>query len=445
MSHVDHLHHIDHAPEMADDLAAIAACLDEWGIALVDDWDERSLFNPTLPALGQCDALVTSSKLDGVLVLDLKTGSIKPLDCAMQLACYAGATHEARLVDGAVELVPLPFDIRTDVGLILHAPWGKGKASIVVVDLIEGRRLAELAIAAHQETLDSGRVVIKDVPAKASKERETPQLDEPAGDSRAIELVEGPSGVLVTGTPAPSLHARIGDLRRRAKLLVEQGVITTDDARDFMVKQDIPPLNQPDLQTGTDVDTWENWITTLEMALDAGARLPGIVERLEALPVDLYAHVERLSKEATPPVPNLTKPDDVTGPDLDRLEAIMAPVELLHAERVAQVTQALSGMYPAEADEIVEWACEQLDGELRRQLATLDNLEAERVLALCATYAVDDLPKALRDLGPAKDVIATARRLAERHQIAPLPKSGRDVAVDRVLAGLVLTQHTESN
>lgn len=37
MSHADHLHLIDHAPEMADDLAAIAACLDEWGIELVDD------------------------------------------------------------------------------------------------------------------------------------------------------------------------------------------------------------------------------------------------------------------------------------------------------------------------------------------------------------------------------------------------------------------------
>lgn len=457
-------------PEMPDecaaDIAAVRAVIDEWGIKLVDDWDERQFLNVDLPTCGQADAIVTSSKLDGHIILDAKTGRFKPLDCAIQLSAYAGSTHEAVLVDGTVELRPLPFDIRTDVGLILHAPWGEGTARIIAVDLIEGRRLAELAIAAHAETLNSGRVVIKELGSLRPAAQVEP-TDGAAGEDVAIAAPAAPSlhahmgdlrrrgGVLVEQNVRPlphvSLHAHIGDLRRRGGDLVEQQVITADDAKAFMARHDVPPLSKPDEHTADTVDLWEDWITTLEMSLDAGARLPGIVERLEALPVDLYAHVEMRSKEATPPVPHLAN-GKATGPDLDRLEAILAPVELLHAERVAQVTQALdaANLTIPEERAAIEWACEGRELSLphltiNEGVRQLDNLEAERVLALCESYRHDDLPAALAALGPARPVIATARQLAERHQI-PAPKSGRDIASDRILAGLVLIHHnTESN
>ena len=403
-------------PECRDDIWSIAVTISQWGLELVDGWDERFVISHDLGTGGSCDAFVTSGAFEGVVVLDVKTGQLKPLDCAMQLAAYANGTHSW---DGVNDPEPLPFEIRTDIGLVLHAPWGNADARIVVLDLVEGRRLAELAIAAHRETLDSGRVVIKDVPPSAPNTAAAPQID--------------PSG-------GPSLHARVGLLRRRAKILVEQGLLTGDEATKMLADTGVPPLTKPDEQTADTLDVWEGFIATVELGLSTYGRTEDYLRRLRALPVDLLAHAETAAKELEPPVPNLTT-GKVTGPDLDRLEAVLAPIELLHAERFATVTQHLSGVDEWEA--IVGWATEQRD-EPTISIADLNNLEAERVIALCATYRVDDLEAAIRNIGTAAQAKAIAKTVTDRHQI-PMPTSARAIASDRVLAGLVLTHNTESN
>jgi hypothetical protein len=176
------------------------------------------------------------------------------------------------------------------------------------------------------------------------------------------------------------------------------------------------------------------------------------MRRLKALPVDLLAHAEMRAKELDPPVPNLTT-GKVTGPDLDRLEAVLAPIELAHAERVATVSQHLSELDDGEPLSVLLWATEDRnDGQGLEPLTTavdsvitsLDNLEAERVIALCATYRIDDLEAAIRNIGTAAQAKAIAKTVTERHQI-PMPTSARAIASDRVLAGLVLTHNTESN
>jgi hypothetical protein len=407
-------------PEMPDecqaDIDAIRAVLDEWGIVLVDGMDEVQLFTPPLPGCGQADAIVTSTKVGpGRIVADAKTGSFKPLDAAIQMSVYAHATHTCQLVDDAVQLTELDEPFRADIGLVLHAPYGKGQARIIAVDLIEGWRLAQLAVAAHRETLDSGRVVIKDLPPSAPTAAKTPQIDPPAG---------------------PSLHARVGDLRRRAKVLAEQGLLTSDEAMKMCADTGVPPLTQPDQQTADTLDVWEGFVATVELGLSTYGRTDDYLRRLKALPVDLLAHATMRAKELDPPVPNLTA-GKVTGPDLDRLEAVLAPIELVHAERVATVTQHLAELDDGADVAVVEWATEGRDTPSTTVL-DLDNLEAERVIALCHTYTIDDLEQAIRQIGTAAKAKAIAKQVAARHQI-PLPTSARAIASDRVLAGLVLT------
>ena len=226
---------------MAADIEAIRNTFVAWGLRCVDGWDERFVICHDLPTGGTADAFVTCDTLDGVIVADVKTGSVKPLDCAIQLAAYAHSTHSW---DGVNDPEPLPFQIRTDIGLIIHAPWGKGQCTIIAVDLVEGYRLAQLAVAAHKETLNSGRVVIKDLTPYA----DTPAVS-PSADSQPVGVNE-----------------RISGLRQRAKHLTEQGVIDVDQARTLMAEQDLPPLSDPDAHSPDTVDAWEQWIATCELA-----------------------------------------------------------------------------------------------------------------------------------------------------------------------------------
>ena len=428
-------------PEMPEgceaDLAAIRAELDAWGIKLVDGMDEVQLFSPYLPACGQVDAIVRCERLDGrPVVLDHKTGSFKPLDCAIQLAAYAQATHLATLdAAGAVQLETLPFELGADVGLVLHAPWGKGTARIVPVDLVEGWRLAHLAVAAHRETLDSGRVVIKDLGSRVP-----PRTVEPSSEAPGPVPASPP----VPAPRTPTLTGRIGDLRRRLGRIVEQGAATKDEVVALMTEAGLPPLTDIDAQTADTVDNWQGIVMVLEMALapeDLADRIADTLARLRALPVDLLAHAEIQAKELDPPVPNLES-GKATALDLDRLDAVLAPIEMAHAERVATVTRHLADHDEAEADSIVIWATEQRE-HTSTDVATLDNLEADRVIALCAAYAAGDLVEALKATGTPKQLLDIARPLAEAHEL-PRPRSGRDIASDRLLAGLVLTHTTNT-
>ncbi len=427
----------DMPPECQADVDAIRRTVDEWGIELVDDWDERQVIDLELPACGAPDAYVRVRKLgEGIFVIDPKTGSIKPWDHSLQLAVYANSTHE---LTPALDVVPIPFQFRTDIGLILHAPWGKGTCDIVALDLVEGWRLAKLAVAAHNETLNSGRVVIKNVEGLAVTPANPPASS--TGASVGQEDAPEASGSNTPPTaPVLRITERIGDLRRRAKHLTEQGVITPDDARALMAEHNLPALSDPDTHTTATVDMWEGWIATCELALDAGQRLPRIIERLKALPIDLFAHAEQAAKNLTPPVPQLID-GNPTSRDLDRLEVVLADVELLHAERVTQVTQALSEHDSDTASSLLDWACENADEA--PGIDRLDNLQAARVLALCETYRHDDLAAALKPIG-ARESVNIARPLAELHQI-PVPTKGADIAADRLLAGLVLTHNKGTN
>jgi len=431
-------------PEMPEgceaDLAAIRVELDAWGIELVEGMDEVQLFSPHLPACGQADAIVRCERLDGrPIVLDHKTGSLRPLDCAIQLAPYAQSTHLASLGgDGAVQLEALPFELGTDVGLVLHAPWGKGTARIVPVDLVEGWRLAHLAVAAHRETLDSGRVVIKDLGSRVPFRTVEPSSEAP-GPVPASPPVPAPR--------TPTLTSRIGDLRRRLGRIVEQGAATRPEIVALMTEAGLPPLTDIDAQTDDSVDNWEGIVMVLEMALapeDLADRIADTLARLRALPVDLLAHAELRAKELDPPVPNLES-GKATALDLDRLDEVLAPIEMAHAERVAVVTRHLAEFDEVEADGIVIWATDQRDDyeSSTTDVHSLDNLEADRVIALCATYAADDLVEALKATATPKQLLDIARPLAEAHEL-PRPRSGRDIASDRLLAGLVLTHNTNT-
>lgn len=451
--------------EMAADIASVRAAIDEWGLELVDGWDERFVINHELGTGGSCDAFVACGRLGGAIVaLDVKTGQLKPLDAAMQMSCYSGAT-ESWEPEGEPE--PIPFDIRTDIGLVLHVPWGKGAAKVVALDLVEGRRLAALAIAAHTETLDSGRVVIDDPetwqPAEVAV---TPNDDSPGVSAIAdeVEASEDDKGVQVvmtlnghgertvaaieqaandtmpfkvrTNLDTARLSVRIGDLRARLARIVDQGAATKDEIGALMKEAGLPSLAKPDEQTTDTVDNWEGIVTALELALepeDLEQRTATMIDRLQRLPVDLMAAAKAAAAALDPRPPNLAT-GRATALDLDRIDAIVRPLELQHAERIAQVTQALSELAEDEAAQVVAWCCEQRN-ELFADtipIESLDNLEAERVVALAWWYANDEGRGMQAPIFP-DDAI----EVAQLHGL-PVPDSLADLANDRVLTALVM-------
>lgn len=118
------------AGELKDWATRYGTLLDDHAIEI--KMREVVLVNLTLGYAGTCDALL---RYLGVRrVGDVKTGSAGWFDQAMQLAAYANA--EYAFIDG--QLVPLPDDLDTETGLILHVPVEDGAdASVIAMPLAD--------------------------------------------------------------------------------------------------------------------------------------------------------------------------------------------------------------------------------------------------------------------------------------------------------------------
>lgn len=103
---------------------------------------EQFVANDALMSAGSFDMLVDLGPQIGVVVGDIKTGTIKPCDVAVQLAVYAGGEVYDPETD---QRTPLPERLNTDVGLLVHIPAGQAKTDLYLVDLIAGRQAARVA------------------------------------------------------------------------------------------------------------------------------------------------------------------------------------------------------------------------------------------------------------------------------------------------------------
>ncbi len=114
------------------------------------------------------------------------------------------------------------------------------------------------------------------------------------------------------------------------------------------------------------------------------------------------------------------------------------------AERLAQLVNHLSPLSEADAAAYVAWATEMRDEPLTAatadSLATLDDLEAERVMALAELHeaGIADLVAHLVDVtGSKSKALATGKKMAALHDL-PNVASTADIANDRMLTALVV-------
>lgn len=112
------------------------------GIPVVEGQSELFVANDALGAAGTFDAIHQHPAF-GRIVGDKKTGKLKPLECAVQMAVYAGGDLYDVETD---QRAPLELDNR-DWGLIIHIPVGQGRTDLYMVDLRIGRAAAMLAMA----------------------------------------------------------------------------------------------------------------------------------------------------------------------------------------------------------------------------------------------------------------------------------------------------------
>jgi hypothetical protein len=84
---------------------------------------------------------------------DIKTGTLHPLACAIQLALYAGGEHYA-LDEHGNYFVRTPFEVDAMAAIIAHIPKGLGKCELYEVDLDLARGHADLAAAVRAARRD---------------------------------------------------------------------------------------------------------------------------------------------------------------------------------------------------------------------------------------------------------------------------------------------------
>lgn len=91
---------------------------------------------------------------DGTYVIgDLKTGKVgyDPKEMFAQLAVYAEGVNEVGVYDVAAECWErFPFEVRTDLGLIVHLPAGEAECTVYLADLEVGRHHVEFCAAVRQ-------------------------------------------------------------------------------------------------------------------------------------------------------------------------------------------------------------------------------------------------------------------------------------------------------
>jgi hypothetical protein len=129
-----------HAPEvLRSDVEAYAAAMDKANLSVIAT--EQFVVNDMLKVAGTFDHLV-STGTGCPIVLDKKTGKIRFLSQAVQIAVYAtGSLYDIE----TGERSPIHPDIDTSIGLLAHIPLGQAACSIYPVDLESAYAAAHLA------------------------------------------------------------------------------------------------------------------------------------------------------------------------------------------------------------------------------------------------------------------------------------------------------------
>jgi hypothetical protein len=152
------------------DIDAYCQTLVAHQVTIHREWVERVVVIPQLGAAGTLDRLVTLNGANSLRVADLKTGkeaSTYVNETALQLACYANASHVWRHSTDDIKrdrygryLLPDPAEspedydpmpaVDTDHALLIHLPVGEGVCTLHEVDIKAGKEAVRLAMSVRE-------------------------------------------------------------------------------------------------------------------------------------------------------------------------------------------------------------------------------------------------------------------------------------------------------
>lgn len=128
------------------DIAAYTAKLREAGVRILPELMEGVVVVRSLKVAGRFDRVVEIDGYDLPLIADLKTGSIdfSIPTIATQLALYANADE---LYDPATDTCSPMVEVDTKRALIIHLPAGQARCELVLVDIEQGWKAAQMCAA----------------------------------------------------------------------------------------------------------------------------------------------------------------------------------------------------------------------------------------------------------------------------------------------------------
>ena len=460
-------------------VTAYRQALDAAGIQTSPRWVERFVVLDDWQVAGTFDRLVRLP--DGRLVIaDLKTGAdlrYSWRSIAVQLAVYA----HGLLYDDDGTRSPLPDALDPTIGVVMHLPAGEERCELYEVDLVAGWEAAEHSMWARTWRKANVARKITAVEQRASQGPSAPAVQGAAGD---------PSTPAAPADPAPlaaqrDAHRR-GLLVARCRWLAEHQPAFTP-ALKALWPAGLPTLASSYAHTATELDAIEDAVVAaaahveapfeprpdqpppeprLRIVTDAPAGDPfdglngqppdlapadvcdALVARLAALPPDLLADVEVPLKAAG--VPNLRSGRATLG-HVDQIEARLAKVEPLYAERAAAVAALLDGMSQAEMAQLAYWATNgrrTLDRLTEGDVYTLEALVDCIGQGLTVTFDqsgeaafdvdADELTRRLLAAHTTKAAVLAAAKSAADALDVPAPRSTAQVAADAALAARVL-------
>lgn len=142
---------------------------------------EAIVVNRALGVAGTTDRIGVTGQRS--VVADIKTGSLDyaALAIAIQIAAYAHADEVFDATTG--ELTPMP-DVDRETGLIIHLPAGEGRCSLYEVDLVEGWKLAQLAVEVRDARSRGKRkgALLRPAPERAATSDEPRHVSESVAD-----------------------------------------------------------------------------------------------------------------------------------------------------------------------------------------------------------------------------------------------------------------------
>jgi hypothetical protein len=140
-SYADQLGEVAPPEAMCSDVQAYADALAAHGITV--ESLGRFIVNDRYRVAGTYDQILRMP--DGRRVMaDIKTGTLHPLACAIQLAIYAGGEHYG-LDEHGNYFVRTPLEVDQELAIIAHIPKGLGKCELYPVSLFEARTFADTA------------------------------------------------------------------------------------------------------------------------------------------------------------------------------------------------------------------------------------------------------------------------------------------------------------